>query len=699
MRHNGTVNDNMCHCEIQAITSGEQKMETSKKLPKKLYLPPENERIVNYDEKHQRTLKEWDKFVGGNIQIENAIIPNEILESWVRCKNYGVNPKKASINNVLTGAQLKDLQSRHKELIKISWPFMRHLYKFVEGSEFIVALCNQNGYLLEIIGDEHIFSHVKTGNFIPGAYWGEESAGTNGVGTLLKVQKPIQIFGCQHYCRNFHKETGSSAPIFNPEGEFIGGLVMTGRYYKVNPHTLGMTVAAAMAIENELRINKALMEAHVANSYQKTVISSIPEALIAIDNEGLITLMNDNAKNMFFPQNRWVEHKDIRDAFGEKNSEFFHLIEKNQPQIDVEVRIISDGEGKDYTLTSNPILSNNGELMGKIIILNEIKRAKMLVTKMIGAKASLRFEDICGMNPQFLETIRQARMVSQSTSNVLLLGESGTGKDIFAQAIHNGSKRRNGPYVAINCGAIPRDLISSELFGYTEGSFTGSKRGGNQGKFELADGGTIFLDEIAETPLELQAVLLRVIEDKSIVRIGGSSIRPVDVRIIVATNRNLKEEVRKGNFREDLYYRANVFSIKMVPLKERLDDIPLLVDYFINKHRKIMEKAIDRVDDNVINLFMNYPWPGNVRELQNVIERMMNFSHTNELTADLIPEEILHFKQPLSGVPEEFEAAKDIEHQMIAKMLKMNMSKSEIIKKLKISRSTLYRKMERYNLL
>ncbi len=673
-------------------------MEKPEKSPKKSHLPAADQRIINYDEEHQRTRKEWEKFISGGTKLDEAVIPNDILESWNRCKNYGVNPKKAIINNVLTGNRLKELQHRNKELIKISWPFMRHLYKFVEGSGIIVVLFNHEGYLLEIIGDEHVIKHAKTGNFVPGAYWGEESAGTNGVGTLLKVQRPIQIFGCQHYCRNFHQETGSSAPIFNPEGEFIGGLVMTGLYYKVNPHTLGMTVAAVMAIENELRINKALIEAHVANSYQKTVISSIPEALIAIDNDGLISLMNDNAKNLFFSQNRWVEHKNIHEAFGDKNGEFFRMIEKNQSMIDVEVRIFSDNVAKDYTLTSNPILSNNGELMGKIIILNEIKRAKMLVTKMIGAKANLRFEDICGMNQGFLETIRQARMVSQSNSNVLLLGESGTGKDIFAQAIHNASKRRNGPYVAINCGAIPRDLISSELFGYTEGSFTGSKRGGNQGKFELADGGTIFLDEIAETPLELQAALLRVIEDKSIVRIGGSSVRPVDVRIIVATNRNLKEEVRKGNFREDLYYRANVFSINMVPLRERLDDIPLLIDYFINKHSKIMEKGIDRVDEKVTNIFMNYPWPGNVRELQNVIERMMNYSQTNELTADLIPEEIFHFQKQTPLISEEFEATKDIERQMIVKMLHLKMSKSEIIKKLKISRSTLYRKMERYNL-
>ncbi len=222
--------------------------------------------------------------------------------------------------------------------------------------------------------------------------------------------------------------------------------------------------------------------------------------------------------------------------------------------------------------------------------MNEINRLKTLVTKMMGAKAKFHFEDIHGQNIKFLRTVEQARMVSLSSSNVLLLGKSGTGKDIFAQAIHNAGDRKNGPYVAINCGAIPRDLIMSELFGYSEGAFTGSRRGGNQGKFELADGGTIFLDEIAETPLELQTALLRVIEEKTVTRIGGTRVRPVDVRIIAATNKDLQEEVRKGNFREDLYYRLNVFAIHMVPLSERLDDIPRLVDVFVKKYGNAMGK-------------------------------------------------------------------------------------------------------------
>jgi transcriptional regulator with PAS, ATPase and Fis domain len=336
-------------------------------------------------------------------------------------------------------------------------------------------------------------------------------------------------------------------------------------------------------------------------------------------------------------------------------------------------------------------------VIGRLIILNEIKRARTLVTRMIGAKAKFTFDDICGINGKFVETVNQARMVSQSNSNVLLLGESGAGKDIFAQAIHNASARSSGPYVAINCAAIPRDLISSELFGYSEGAFTGSKRGGNQGKFELADGGTIFLDEIAETPLELQSVLLRVIEDKSITRIGGSRVTSVDVRIIAATNKNLKDEVRKGRFRDDLYYRFNVFTIQMVPLRDRPEDIPLLVDSFVQKICDAMGKKRVRVDGRVLEKFVGYSWPGNIRELQNIIERMINVVHTDELTVDLIPSEVLHGPSRVEVLPRE-ESPRDRERQILEKMVQSGLSKKEIALRMQMARSTLYRKLEKYNL-
>jgi transcriptional regulator with PAS, ATPase and Fis domain len=374
----------------------------------------------------------------------------------------------------------------------------------------------------------------------------------------------------------------------------------------------------------------------------------------------------------------------------------------------------------DYILTCNPIYSPSIGIIGKILVLNEIKRAKTLVTKMVGAKANFEFGNIIGKNKKFLKAVQQAQIASNSNSNILLLGESGTGKDVFAQAIHNASERAKKPFVAINCAAIPRDLIASELFGYEEGAFTGSVRGGKNGKFELADGGTIFLDEIAEIPLETQAVLLRVLEDKTISRLGSSFVRSVNVRIIAATNKNLHDEVQKRRFREDLYYRLNILSIHLVPLRERSDDIPLLLDHFLKNFRSIIGKKIVKIDPRVFEFLYSYNWPGNIREFQNVVERMVHYARGNELTIDLIPEEILYYVKAdnrkdtptFEATISTLEAKRDLtssfnnirllheqkERDFIIKMLNLDVKKKVLALEMGISRTTLYRMIKRYKI-
>jgi transcriptional regulator with PAS, ATPase and Fis domain len=222
------------------------------------------------------------------------------------------------------------------------------------------------------------------------------------------------------------------------------------------------------------------------------------------------------------------------------------------------------------------------------------------------------------------ETVEVARMAARSSSNVLIEGESGTGKELFAQAIHNASRRSAGAFVAVNCGAIPRELIASELFGYSEGAFTGAKKGGNPGKFELADGGTLFLDEIGDMPLEQQVALLRVIQDKSISRIGSNQVIPVDVRIICATNKNLLELMQTGRFRQDLYYRLNVINLRILPLRERKEDIPLLFEHFLQQMNQDCRSIIP---NDFTERLLSYDWPGNVRELQNTVERIIHLEH------------------------------------------------------------------------
>lgn len=652
---------------------------------------------VDHRVKYDQIRREWQKFMKGSSRIDPVIIPPDILKSWKHCKAMKVDPYGTIIDKVLNSDALEKLLQKNNEFIEISRPFMENLYHFVAGSGSLVTLFDRNGYVLEITGDESLIKHVAKANLIVGACLTEAVAGTNGSGTVLELRKPIQIYGAHHYRRYYHKTSDSGAPIYDPAGEFIGVIVVSGPYFVANPHTLGMVVAAAQAIGNILASKRAYAGIQISNSYLKAVLSSISEALIAIDHNGRISLINDNAKKMFALDEDDPVGKHVEDVFGEKNYSLLNLIEHRNNLTDTEVKIWSGNRYNDYILTSNPIYPDHGTKIGKVLVISEIKRANNLVSKIIGAKANFEFRDICGSNERFLELVRQAKMVARNNSNILLLGKSGTGKDVFAQAIHNESERRNAPFMAINCAAIPRDLISSELFGYSEGAFTGSRRGGSRGKFELADGGTIFLDEIAEMPLELQAVLLRVIEDKSIIRIGGSEIKPVDVRIITATNKNIEEEVRKGNFREDLYYRLNVFTMNMIPLKERLDDIPLLVTFFVNKYALSFGKKIDVIDKKIFEHFKKYSWPGNIRELQNVIERMLNLTVSNHLSADLIPAKILH-----RDTADEFElflsSPGERESQLIEKMLKLNLPKKEIARKLKIGRTTLYRRLAEYDL-
>lgn len=653
-------------------------------------------RMAQYSGRQKLTHEEWKKFVGG-ATASTDIIPPGILDSWFRCRTKGVDPYLKKVPQVLEKGELEKLLRKNRDLIAMSRPFMEHLYGFVKGSSFVVALSDADGYLIELVGDHEVLESVKKGNFVLGACWSEDSAGSNGVGTVLKLERALQVVGCEHYCLNSHKWTCSGAPIHDPEGRLAGIIDMTGPYELANCHTLGMVVASAHAIENEIRLKKALAECLIADSFQRTVISSIPEVIIAVDNDGTITLMNNNAKKTFGPDAEQFLGRDIHSFWKNRNAGLMSLIDNNESLTDVEVRITFKNNQADFTLSCYPILSMDS-VTGKIIILDEIKRARTLATRMMGAKAKLHFGNIIGVNARFREGVRQAEIASKSNSNVLLLGESGTGKDIFAQAIHNNSARKDGPYVAINCATIPRDLIASELFGYTEGAFTGSRKGGNQGKFELADGGTIFLDEFAETPLELQAALLRVMEDKCIIRIGGTKYRTINVRIIAASNKDLKEEVRKGRFREDLYYRSNVFAIHMVPLRNRKDDIPLLVHSFVAKIVKSMNKTIHAVDKDVLEGLIHYHWPGNVRELQNVLERMINIAHTDRLTFDLLPPEVLEERSMEDSDDSDVESVNKIERQLITRLMGSNISKKEIARKLNISRSTLYRKLEKYGM-
>jgi transcriptional regulator with PAS, ATPase and Fis domain len=330
----------------------------------------------------------------------------------------------------------------------------------------------------------------------------------------------------------------------------------------------------------------------------------------------------------------------------------------------------------------------------------QLKRNFDAARKELGRTATFKFDNIVCQNKTLKTTVARAKKIANSPSTILLTGESGTGKEVFAQAIHNASDREGGPFIPINCGAIPKELIQSELFGYEAGAFTGADRKGRMGKFEIANGGTLFLDEIGDMPLKMQVNLLRVIADRSIVRIGGTRHIPVDVRLIAATNKNLLDEVEKGNFREDLYYRLNVVPFRLPPLKERPEDVIPIAEYHLSRISKRFGKQIDRIDPDAKQALAAYCWPGNIREVRNAIEQAVNMTQGSIILLKHLPEHI--HNQETKPIPTENQKSFNLsalEKETIERALRHydgNITRAS--KALGIGRNTLYDKMKKYDL-
>lgn len=640
----------------------------------------------------------WKDFISGS-EKNIGKVRTVIRESWLRCKKAGVNPYQKLVENIINTDSLKSIKQKNEYWLEIARPVMQTLYNFVMSSGFIISISDNNGILLEMIGDSDIVKDIANGNFIPGADWSEISAGTNGIGTVLITNKPLQIFSFEHYCICSHKWTCSAAPIHDPDGRIIGVLDMTGRYENVHPHTLGMVVAGADAVERQITMQKIWLERNRTNRLCEALMESISEGIIATNADGKIIHINQVAAQMLRVQAESEIGKDINEVFKCNGKDCKSILDKSKYITDEEIDISNEHSSTKAVVTTRPIRDNEGHHEGNVMIVNKISRARQLAQRMSGATAKVTFEDLLGNSPKFKECLHIANIAASSDSTVLLLGESGTGKDVLAQAIHNASCRAKGPFVVLNCGAVPKDLIGSELFGYVEGAFTGARRGGNPGKFELAETGTIFLDEIGDMPPELQSNLLRVIEQKTITRIGGNSVIPVNVRIIAATNRDLIKEVKLGNFREDLFFRLNVITINLVPLRERLEDLELLFLHFLKKKEKQMGKKICEIDERIWNILKCHSWPGNVRELQNVVERAINMCDGSKLKLEHLPA-YLSERTNASLNKENSEPIAIYEKQLILKLLKnKNGNISQVAKELGVARSTLYRKISKYGLI
>ena len=643
--------------------------------------------------KHSVIQRAWLGYTKG-ASLDTGNLRPEIVRSWQRCHNLSVDPLRPEVRPS-DPSKLNERLLRHAQLVRIVRPVMERLYDFVRGTGFQVVLTDETGLLLDAIGDSDVLTQAGEVELCPGGDWSEAAKGTNAIGTAIFERKPIQIFGAEHYCEPNHFLVCSAAPIFDPDGQIVGVLDLSGEYNQSNAHTLGMVVAAVGSIETQLRLHRATEKLCNAYRYSNILLENMSDGLISVDNAGFITEMNSKGAGLFGVDPRLVRGKHISELTNCRLP-LLDLLKGGPRYEDTEICMQS---GKKLSSSGSLLRDEAGSIIGAIATFREVAKLQPLTRRYYLPPPSFSVE-IIGSSETMTELKARTRMAAASISTVLIEGESGTGKELVAKAVHQGGPRGKGPFVAVNCAALPESLIESELFGYEEGSFTGAKKGGQIGKFEIANGGTLFLDEIGDMPLSAQMKLLRVIQERKVARIGATADRDIDIRIVAATLKDLTREVKAGRFRQDLYFRLNVLNLRVPPLRQRAEDIPELARYLCAKISGRMNVAEKEFDEGLLEQLKLYPWPGNVRELENTIERAINlagdepvlrYEHFEFAMGDAEP------KAATISNAEQLRPLPEMEKEMILKAVRFH--KGNIQKaaaSLEISRNTLYRKLKEF---
>lgn len=640
----------------------------------------------------------------GNCNQEHDEI---IKRSHERSKSYGVDKDTVISKKILKGEEVSSNIKNNSVLLKVAAPFIKILYDFLRDSGFFIVLTDKDGCILNKIGDIKILSAANEMNMVMGAYMDEKSIGTNAMGIAIKENMPIQVSATEHFITAYHRWTCSAAPIHDAKGDIIGTLNLTGNSDKVHPHTLGLVVAAVRSIENQMKSDSANKQSVETYQYLNTIMDSVAFGIFAVDKEGTLKNINRIACEII-----GFEKDDIiNQSIGNISSNWKNILDEiksGSELLDEEVVISNKGTNEKYNFNAYPIKDEDKKIIGMVVSLKHIQNVYNLVNKYTGMQARYTFENIIGKSKRIKDIIEYSKDIASSPSTILISGESGTGKEILAQALHSFSSRKNNGFVAINCGAIPSNLIESELFGYADGAFTGAKRGGNPGKFELANGGTLFLDEIGEMALDMQVRLLRVLQEGCITRVGGNKYINVDVRIIAATNRNLLNEVKAGRFREDLYYRISVIPIIIPALRERKEDIQLLTNHFLNIKALKLNKGIPEIDSELYEKMSNYDWPGNIRELENFVENMVNLNGKTTFPINISP--ALEFKKIANEAEDKNTGTLEVNDEFLCPLeelekkaiinciRKFDSNITKCAQTLAISRNTLYLKMKKYNI-
>ncbi|WP_337382434.1 sigma 54-interacting transcriptional regulator [Desulfovibrio sp.] len=588
-------------------------------------------------------VKAKQAFLAGDQAAAEGRVRPLVLESWKRCLPF-LGTKLAKKRTCLEQSALTHVMQQNRELLACAIPVIEYLNTILGSSSTVVLLTSGDGVLLH----KHVGTKSRAAAALLslGMLMGEEYEGTTSTALCLREQSVVELFGAEHLIREEEDLCCISAPIFGGKRRMLGVLTIALPLELYHLHTSGMVLMAAKDISDQHHLHDLLSD-------QEAILEQVDTGIVVLDKNGGIKAANCTGRSMLHISPPPAPLGNINDVLGSAES----LLMMIQSRKNIRDRgcffNLTDGGSLQCMLSAAPIPNDKG----MVLFLHEASKAQRLAAHSVGAKAIYTFSSIIGESPSLQKAIELSKVASHSNITTLILGESGTGKELFAHAIHNASARKNAPFVVVNCGALPRDLIQSELFGYDPGAFTGAQKQGKPGKFELAEGGTIFLDEIGDMPLEAQINLLRVIQNKEVSRIGGKFSRPIDVRIIAATNKRLQQSVRDGSFREDLFYRLSVLTIDVPPLRERQQDVMLLAESFLRAGVQAIHKPCRGFSAEVAEIFSRYPWPGNVRELENIVERSLNIARGDTIEREDLPLSLLEREDEDLGGRNRWQAA------------------------------------------
>ncbi len=615
--------------------------------------------------------------------IESGEVPAELLRdnlahSWLRSSRAGLQPLTELGDAPLCAAgELNQALERQQGLLAQARPVMEFVFDQMRDTGSMVILADTRGLLLHTLGDADFIERADRVALRPGALWLESDRGTNAIGTALADARPVVIHGGEHYLERNTFLTCAAAPIIDPRGMLLGALDISGHHRSQHPHTFALVRSAARMIEHRLFEARHANDLRVRLHPQPEGLGAVGEGLLAVSEDGWI--IGANAAALV-----WLDlcTSDIGATTLER-------------ALGVRTGAVTCGLARRITTPQGQVLHVRADLA----------RATVSTPSRMPAGAARAVPDVhvapVELDPQLAIAHNRARRMQEHGIAVLLQGESGSGKEVFARELHRSGPRANGPFVAVNCAALPETLIESELFGHVPGAFTGARRDGSPGRIREAHGGMLFLDEIGDMPLAMQARLLRVLQERQVTPLGGGKAIDVDFYLVCATHRNLRQEVRAGHFREDLYYRLNGLTVQLPALRERRDFFALAAHLL----RGIAPHQAVGIHPDVLTAMLAYRWPGNVRQLHNVLRASCAMLEPGEtqLQWPHMPDDLLEELNAYEAPPPDSQAAsadgtdlRRVSDRVVEQVLEATQGNmSEAARRLGISRNTLYRRMKR----